>query len=615
MSEFVLPRINRPISQVVIQNEPSSVNLPPIMRPELLEETNPQFTPPLPSKLFRGPKIEPTLSTYKEEIEKENWKITPESGMKIVKIKKLGQGAQGKIYICIIVGTQNKTEEEVNTVIKDKTQNGPFYVVKILNKLTDENSDIEREFNVIKYLKDDKFCSENTLCFRGFMEDENNMWFFFDYDGEYTITLDAFIEMIQSKHYSEADFTNTLFTIFYNIYKNLQYIHSMGIAHSDIKPANILVSRVSYKTKLIDFGLSCVSPSSIFKIGDKIKCNYKNMNKWYKGIISKINDDLSYDIQYDDGDSENNVRPEQIKHRGVIDVPCDLDVKGTIPYFDIRNFRCIKNRTNPFCNMNFKKQKNNDLWALGVIMYDIVFMNKPFEQLDLIRKLNYLKSNDRFILPPASYAEPRKNTREYLYWYLSGIQQFYELFYELTPLFNRVRDIVKSSSRIYGLAEEEETEEIENKKYSENIAKKNVELEKEREQNADIVVSEKAKAKEEFKRTINHIKRNFSLINDLFTMFYKKNKIPDSEIMPRIEDLFKPYEHDEEQYGKGRNNSSKVLKSRKNRSKFFKSKINKSKINKSRKNRSKFFKSKINKSRKNRSKILKYKINKSRKNK
>jgi serine/threonine protein kinase len=616
MSHFLLPGINNkkdnnPNSEVVIQNDQASINLPPIARPELLEENileetrNPQFIPPLPSKLFRTPKIEPTLSSYKEEIEKENWKISPERGMKIINIKKLGEGGQGKTYICTIVGTQNKTEEEIYATLKDKIQNGPFYVVKIFDKLTYKTNDIKklneinREIKVLKYIKDNKFCVENTLCYRGEMEDEKNVWIFFDYDGEYTITLDAFIKMIKSKNYSEQEFTNILFTIFFNIYKNIQYIHSMGIAHSDIKPSNILVSRISFKTKLIDFGLSCINDEHMFQIGERIRGNYKNNNQWIKGIITEFNGERNFDIQYDNGDTEKNVSIDKIKQIGKIDVPCDIDIKGTFPYFDIRLFRCMmKKMNNPFCDIRFKKLKTNDLWGLGVIIYDTLFQDMPFEKLNLIRKLNYLKSNDRYRLPPTTYAEPIPNTREYIIWYLTRVQQFYELFYELTPMFDRVKDIVKSASRIYGLAEEEETEETENKKYAENIAKKNVELEKEIEAKADFVISEKAKAREEFKRIIINMKRNFSLINDLFSMFYKKNKIPAIEKMPLIEDLFKPYEHDEEQYGRGRNNTSKVLKSRKNKSRKHISKVFKSKINKSKINKSKINKSKINKSRK-----------------
>jgi hypothetical protein len=156
-----------------------------------------------------------------------------------------------------------------------------------------------------------------------------------------------------------------------------------------------------------------------------------------------------------------------------------------------------------------------------------------------------------------------------------------------------VKNIVESASRIYGLPEEDESQETEDKKYAEDIAKKNVEFEKEMVKRADLVVFEKEKAKEEIKLTINNIKRNFSFINNLLSMFYKKNKIPDIEKMPLIEDFFKPYENDEKQYGMGRKHKSRKNKSRKNKSRKHKSRKNKSRKNKSRKNKSRKNKSHV----------------------
>jgi len=622
MSEFSLPNINNKNnnsgSKLVDAGESSSINLPPILaatgRPDVLEESNqyvpldetvdetvdetinPQFTGPLPSKIFREPKFKSTLYPYEEETKKKNWRITPEQNMRLIKIKKLGKGGQGTTYICAIVSAENKTEEEINISVQEKIQDGSFYVVKVMDKLTRPTSDmhkinkqlndIQREIKVLKYLKDNWFCAENTLCYRGEMEDEHRVYIFFDYDGEYTVTLDDFIEKMKASKYSEEKFTNILFTIFLNIYKNIQYIHSVGIAHYDIKPLNILVSKNNYKTKLIDFGLSCINDEHIFKIGERIRGNYQNNNDWIKGTITGINSNTNFDIQYDNGDSEKNVDINKIKQRGVLNVPCDIDMRGTFPYFDIRIFRCLTKNDRPFCNnMNFKNLKNIDLWAFGVIIYDVLFKKPPFEELDLMSKLNYLKSNDRFISPPNA-SDPIRNKTQYALWYLRTIQQFYELFYNLTPIFSRVRNIVESASRIYGLPEEDETQETEDKKYAENIAKKNLEFEKEIVKRADLVVFEKEKAKEEIKLTINNIKRNFSFINNLMSMFYKKNKIPDIEKMPLIEDFFKPYENDEEQYGMGRKHNSRKNKSRKNKSRKHKSRKHKSRKNKSRKNKS-----------------------------
>ncbi len=46
-------------------------------------------------------------------------------------------------------------------------------------------------------------------------------------------------------------------------------------------------------------------PSSDFQEGDKVEVLYKGKGtKWFSGKISRVNRDDTYDIRYDDGDSE-----------------------------------------------------------------------------------------------------------------------------------------------------------------------------------------------------------------------------------------------------------------------------------------------------------------------
>lgn len=49
------------------------------------------------------------------------------------------------------------------------------------------------------------------------------------------------------------------------------------------------------------------------KVGDKIEANYQGKSKWYPGKISNINGNNTYNIDYDDGDNEENVLLKNIR--------------------------------------------------------------------------------------------------------------------------------------------------------------------------------------------------------------------------------------------------------------------------------------------------------------
>ena len=44
-----------------------------------------------------------------------------------------------------------------------------------------------------------------------------------------------------------------------------------------------------------------------------MEANYRGKGKWYKGKITKMLPNGSYDIQYNDGDSEKSVKPEFVR--------------------------------------------------------------------------------------------------------------------------------------------------------------------------------------------------------------------------------------------------------------------------------------------------------------
>ena len=47
----------------------------------------------------------------------------------------------------------------------------------------------------------------------------------------------------------------------------------------------------------------------MFTVGQKVFANYQMYGKMYPGKIAGLNDDDTYNVQYDDGDFERRVRP------------------------------------------------------------------------------------------------------------------------------------------------------------------------------------------------------------------------------------------------------------------------------------------------------------------
>ena len=50
-----------------------------------------------------------------------------------------------------------------------------------------------------------------------------------------------------------------------------------------------------------------------YRVGARIEAKYGGRGKWYKGVISRINSNGTYDVEYDDGDSERGIKPNNIR--------------------------------------------------------------------------------------------------------------------------------------------------------------------------------------------------------------------------------------------------------------------------------------------------------------
>ena len=113
-------------------------------------------------------------------------------------------------------------------------------------------------------------CSQFVVCYEDLLEDGDSYFLIMEWLGDY-MPLSSYIATTKGNQ-SLAD----TMAIANNLILGLAFIHEIGMAHKDIKPDNIMVSRKALLTgskfdasiKYIDFGLSCIEKA----------CNKRSVN-------------------------------------------------------------------------------------------------------------------------------------------------------------------------------------------------------------------------------------------------------------------------------------------------------------------------------------------------
>jgi non-specific serine/threonine protein kinase len=121
---------------------------------------------------------------------------------------------------------------------------GQAYAVKVMSRNDLENRKIiplvERELAILRRLS-----HEHVLKFREFLRNGDLLFFVTDsYVGG-----DLFSWILENR----IDQLSTLKRLFYDVLLAVQYLHSQGIAHNDIKPENVVVDGTG-RAVLVDFG-------------------------------------------------------------------------------------------------------------------------------------------------------------------------------------------------------------------------------------------------------------------------------------------------------------------------------------------------------------------------
>jgi len=148
----------------------------------------------------------------------------------------LGKGSFGNVFFA----TDNITNAKV-IVKRIKVQDSDSYII-IIN-----------EIDILIKLK--KAGCKYTTCFKEYCFDDKYIYLIFEDDNFNNKESDLYNFIDTKPKLTNKD----LDTIFTNLIDGLDFIHSNNIAHTDIKPENIIINTDTKDIKYIDFGVSCNS--------------------------------------------------------------------------------------------------------------------------------------------------------------------------------------------------------------------------------------------------------------------------------------------------------------------------------------------------------------------
>ena len=152
----------------------------------------------------------------------------------------LGKGKFGLCFIC------TKFVKDIKKSFCVKTIN------KFKNGINEEDYKIMMwEKSIFNFLK--KFPNLNIVKSYDMFEDSENIYFIYEYIKGY----DLKSYYMKYKEKNEKIKSNTLINLSSQIIKCINFLHSYGIIHRDIKHTNILINEKN-TIKIIDFGLSRV---------------------------------------------------------------------------------------------------------------------------------------------------------------------------------------------------------------------------------------------------------------------------------------------------------------------------------------------------------------------
>lgn len=273
--------------------------------------------------------------------------VTPDPGLNVrsfQQTQQLGSGSYGQVY-------QGYDPRLGRTV-----------VIKVMPKSRVPSRDVQNEVKILRYIKD--FCQPYLLCYENFFEDARSWYIVTELLGTY-VPLSKFV----------PSYPDDTMVIVQNLIDGLTLIHSLGIAHRDIKPDNIMIDVDTLNIKYIDFGLACYEDDCVTE-------------KTF-GTPMLMAPELSYQRPY----------PFSLRDRQLSDIwslgMTIFEMLAKAPYFDLFQ--------NTYVAPEFRKRLSPDLTRRVSTDYDlfvgITLMNELLgHQLPLPLK-PFLKGENLFYVP------------------------------------------------------------------------------------------------------------------------------------------------------------------------------------------------------------------------